>query len=137
MDTTHVIVSALSGLLGATLPIAAKFFMQYFSLKHKADQDQMELLFKAAKDERDKTFAQTACIMKDLQQQIFDMRQQVLQLQQDNISCAKENAELRARIIVLTEENSELRKRIGGLEIELANIRANVPFSPLPTTKQQ
>lgn len=123
MDTGTVTLSAVSAFLGGLLSILAKFVIDYFTMKKKADHAHVQALFLAAKEERDALNVRQHQIMTDLQRQIFDMRQEVIKLQQDNINCAKENAELRARVTVLTEVNNELHVRITDLETELSALR--------------
>jgi peptidoglycan hydrolase CwlO-like protein len=106
------VIATISALIGAASPIMAKFVIEFFSAKRKTDLEELQKQFEENRKER-------ANLINDLQKQIFTLREQQLEQQKYHFACMQENAELNARVKVLTELNEELHKRVDELEIEI------------------
>ncbi len=96
-----VLVSAVSGAVGAALPIITKFAIDFFGLAKKTSLD-----------ERHDVWNEATKLRQDLQQQLLDVRGTIVKLQEDNL-----------RYIV---ENAELKLKVKGLESDLSNVKSDL-----------
>jgi hypothetical protein len=117
------LIAGISALLGAGLPIVTKFVLDFFTTKKKAEMDDMAQQFLLLRQERADLTSRHQKLIDDLQKQIFDLRTQLIEQQQQRAIYVNENAELRARITVLTAENAELKGRVEELEREVKQLR--------------
>jgi septal ring factor EnvC (AmiA/AmiB activator) len=118
---SYPVIAVISALLGASAPVAAKFCIDFITSKRKADLDLVQAQFDALNKERTEIHQRQQTFLNDLQKQIFELRDQVIALTKENFQYTQENAELRAKINILTAENLELKGRIAELESEAAN----------------
>jgi len=122
-DDAYSIVSLVSAALGAALSALLTFIVKIFNTSRRVELAEVTKLLKAAEDARAQTFEQAQNISADLQRQIFDLRQQMIKLQEDNLICARENGELRTRVEYLTQENDELKSLVQALRTELEELK--------------
>jgi uncharacterized coiled-coil DUF342 family protein len=119
INSNTSIVAAVCTLLGISIPVIAKFVIDYVRNKHHATKDELTIQFTEIREERNDLIARSKAVTDDLQKQIFDLRTMVVDLQQKNLNYMQENADLKAQVFVLTQENKTLTKRVAELETEL------------------
>ncbi len=119
---TNVILNIVSAGAGAAITLLSTFIVRMYRVRRQSDHNELESFLRAAATERTAIFNENAQIRADLQQQLLDMRKQILDIQTENLKYVRENAELRQQVIHLLNENSELKRRTLDLEGQVSKL---------------
>lgn len=112
-------IAAICTLIGLSIPIIFKAAISFVRSKQAAAADEFTRQFAELRTERNALNTTNQGIMTDLQKQIFDLREQLVALRKENLTYVQENAELKAKIMILTADNEDLKNRIIELESEI------------------
>jgi hypothetical protein len=116
-------IVAMSTLIGAAAPIMARFIIDFFTARKKAENDVIQQQFAALSKERVELAAIQQTMTVDMQKQIFDLRGQLIELQKANMIITQENVTLNTKILTLSDENITLKVRIAELELEVKKLQ--------------
>lgn len=99
--------------MGAAVPVAFKFLLDFFQVGNKAKQD-----------ERKDVWDEAQKLRQELVEQLQTIRLEMVSVRESNLALAVENASLRANIADVRQENAMLTVRVLDMQTRLGGLAA-------------